>query len=43
MSRNFIGNAVKFSKSRVKIKLSSSKKLIEIKIYDDGPGIPETL
>ncbi len=41
--RNFIGNAVKFSKSRVKIKLSSSKKLIEIKIYDDGPGIPEDI
>ena len=39
--RNFIGNAVKFSKSRVKIKLSSNKQLIEIKINDDGPGIPE--
>ena len=39
--RNFIGNAVKFSKSRVKINLSSDKKTIEIRINDDGPGIPE--
>jgi len=39
--RNFIGNAVKFSKSRVKINLSSNKKNIEIRINDDGPGIPE--
>ena len=41
--RNFIGNAVKFSKSRVKINLSSDQKLIEIKINDDGPGIPEDI
>ena len=39
--RNFIGNAVKFSKSRVKIFLKSDKKIIEIKINDDGPGIPD--
>ena len=39
--RNFIGNAVKFSKSRVKINLKSDEKIIEIKINDDGPGIPE--
>ena len=39
--RNFIGNAVKFSKSRVKITLRSDEKAIEIKIDDDGPGIPE--
>ena len=39
--RNFIGNAVKFSKSKVKINLKSDKELIEIKINDDGPGIPE--
>ena len=38
--RNFIGNAVKFSKSRVKIILKSDDKIIEIKITDDGPGIP---
>ncbi len=41
--RNFIGNAVKFSKSKVKISLTSDKKLIEIKINDDGPGIPEDI
>ena len=41
--RNFIGNAVKFSKSRVKINLTSNQKIIEIKIYDDGPGIPEDI
>jgi two-component system sensor histidine kinase RegB len=41
--RNFIGNAVKFSKSKVLITLRSDKKLIEIKINDDGPGIPEDI
>ena len=41
--RNFIGNAVKFSKSKVKIYLKSDKKIIEIKINDDGPGIPEDI
>ena len=41
--RNFIGNAVKFSKSEVKIYLKSDKKGIEIKINDDGPGIPEDI
>jgi two-component system, sensor histidine kinase RegB len=41
--RNFIGNAVKFSKSRVKIELKSDEKNIEIKILDDGPGIPEDI
>ena len=41
--RNFIGNAVKFSKSTVKITLRSDEKIIEIKINDDGPGIPEDI
>ena len=41
--RNFIGNAVKFSKSKVLITLRSDKKIIEIKINDDGPGIPEDI
>ena len=41
--RNFIGNAVKFSKSRVIINLKSDQKLVEIKINDDGPGIPEDI
>jgi two-component system, sensor histidine kinase RegB len=41
--RNFIGNAVKFSKSKVKINLKSNEKIIEIEINDDGPGIPEDI
>ena len=41
--RNFIGNAVKFSKSKVKIFLKSDQKIIEIKINDDGPGIPDDI
>ncbi len=39
--RNFIGNAVKFSKSKVKINLKSDSRNIEIEINDDGPGIPD--
>ncbi len=41
--RNFIGNSVKFSKTRVKIDLKSDPKSIEVKINDDGPGIPEDI
>ena len=41
--RNFIGNAIKFSKSKVQINLKSNDKIIEIKISDDGPGIPEDI
>ena len=41
--RNFIGNAVKFSKSRVDIILKSDQKNIEIIINDDGPGFPEDI
>ncbi len=41
--RNFIGNAIKFSKSTVDISLKSNEELIEIKINDDGPGIPEDI
>ena len=41
--RNFIGNAVKFSKSKVEINLKSDQKDIEIRISDDGPGIPEDI
>jgi|TARA_B100001093_G_scaffold305614_1_gene291713 two-component system sensor histidine kinase RegB len=41
--RNFIGNAVKFSRSKVKINLKSDQKIIEIKINDDGPGIPDDI
>ncbi len=41
--RNFIGNAVKFSKSKVEIILNSDKKNIEILVMDDGPGFPEDI
>ena len=41
--RNFIGNAIKFSKSKVKISLKSDSNKIEIKINDDGPGIPDDI
>ena len=41
--RNFIGNAIKFSKSKVMIVLKSDLNIIEIKINDDGPGIPEDI
>ena len=34
---------MKFSKSKVKIDLNSNEKIIEIKINDDGPGIPEDI
>ena len=39
--RNFIGNAVKFSKSKVKVNLDSDSKQVKISISDDGPGFPE--
>ncbi len=38
--RNFVGNAVKFSKSKVSINLINEKDEIKIKIVDDGPGFP---
>jgi two-component system sensor histidine kinase RegB len=41
--RNFVGNAVKFSKRGVKIDLKSNENKIEIEINDDGPGIPEDI
>jgi two-component system, sensor histidine kinase RegB len=41
--RNFIGNAVKFARTVVKINLKSDEKIIEININDDGPGIPEDI
>ena len=41
--RNFIGNAVKFSKTIVKIDLISNKNIIEISIQDDGPGFPDDI
>ena len=41
--RNFIGNAVKFSKSKVEIRIKSSDKNLEVSINDDGPGFPEDI
>jgi len=38
--RNFVGNAVKFSKNHVFINLINDKDEIKIKITDDGPGFP---
>ena len=39
--RNFIGNAVKFSKSKVSIEVKSDVKIMSIFITDDGPGFPD--
>ena len=41
--RNFIGNAVKFSKSKVKIYLKSNDKEVTVNITDDGPGFPDDI
>jgi len=41
--RNFVGNAVKFSKSKIDIILSSDNSEISIKISDDGPGFPDDI
>ena len=41
--RNFVGNAVKFSKSTVEIKVKSNDKNLEVSINDDGPGFPEDI
>ena len=41
--RNFIGNAVKFSKKTVEIKIKSNSKNLEVLINDDGPGFPEDI
>ena len=38
--RNFIGNAVKYSKSLVEITLESDNKITKVIICDDGPGFP---
>ena len=41
--RNFIGNAIKFSKSKVNIFLISNDKEIKITVNDDGPGFPDDI
>ena len=39
--RNFIGNAVKFSRSSVEIKITSNDRIVKVSINDDGPGFPD--
>ena len=41
--RNFIGNAVKFSKSLVEINIKSNSQNLVVSIDDDGPGFPEDI
>ncbi len=41
--RNFIGNAVKFSKSLVEINVKSNSQNLVVSIDDDGPGFPEDI
>ena len=41
--RNFIGNAVKFSKDKINIIINSNEKNIDLIINDDGPGFPEDI
>lgn len=40
---NFLSNAIKFSpeKSQVKIKCSQIEQMVELRVIDNGPGIPE--
>ena len=41
--RNFIGNANKFSKSKVNIYLKSNDREVTVIIKDDGPGFPDDI
>ena len=41
--RNFIGNAVKYSKSLVNVTIESNNKITEVKVCDDGPGFSEDI
>ena len=41
--RNFIGNANKFSKSKIFISLKSDNESTEITVEDDGPGYPNDI
>jgi two-component system sensor histidine kinase RegB len=41
--RNFIGNANKFSKSKIEISLKSNRLETSVLIKDDGPGFPKDL
>ncbi len=41
--RNFVGNAVKFSKNKIDINIIENKSEILIEISDDGPGFPDDI
>ena len=41
--RNFVGNAVKFSKSKVTINLKTNRDDFSVLISDDGPGFPQDI
>ena len=41
--RNFVGNAVKFSKKKVLVELFKDQNDVRIKITDDGPGFPNDI
>ena len=41
--RNFVGNAVKFSKKEININLVSENNETKIEISDDGPGFPDDI
>ncbi len=41
--RNFVGNAVKFSKKNVNINLVGNNQTTTLQISDDGPGFPEDI
>ena len=38
---NLIGNAMKYAKSRIELKVLSVDDEVRIEVTDDGPGIPE--
>ena len=41
--RNFVGNAVKFSRKKIDINLISENNQTTIEISDDGPGFPDDI
>ena len=41
--RNFVGNAVKFSKKNININLVGNNKTTTLQISDDGPGFPDDI
>ena len=41
--RNFIGNAVKYSSSKIDVSLVSNKNITTVRVCDDGPGFSEDI